>query len=95
MEHFTHWEDEHGAEYDIKISYTISEEEPMQPNPDHPMFGPGCPAEVDIDAIYRYEPYSKGGVETGMHWELWEGESDAELEVWKTEIMESDERDES
>ncbi len=92
MEHFTHWEDETGAEYDIKISYTISAEEPMQPNPDHPMFGPGCPAEVDIDAIYRHEPYAINGVETGMQWVEFDSESDTELEDWKTEIMGSDER---
>ena len=85
MEHLTHWEDENGNEYDIKISYTIFPEEPMQPNPDHPHFGPGCDAEVDVDVIYRSEPYGDG-----FHWVEFDDESDAEYENWKTEIMEAE-----
>ena len=89
MEYLTTHEDDNGAEWDIKLAYTISPAEPMQPNPDHPMFGPGCDAEVEFTP-YRLEPYQIGGVESGAHWVVWEGYSEEEEDRWIAEIFEQE-----
>jgi len=86
--HYTHWEDDNGAEWDIKIEYTLSPYKPQVDNPDDPLFGPEEPTEVEVYDVYRKEPYAINGVETGTHWVLWDGETGEELESWKTEILE-------
>ena len=44
------------------------------------------PEEVCIETIYRKEPYIINGVETGMEWQEWNGESDADYQDWVNEI---------
>ena len=90
MNYLTTWEDENGAEYDIKIEYNLYPAQAARTNPDD---NP-CPAEdvyVEVVDIYRHEPYAINGVETGMQWVEWNGESEAELDSWIIEILELDE----
>ncbi len=87
-EYLTTWEcPTVGCEWDIKIEYSLSAYKPQVDNPDDPLFGPEEPTEVEIEAIYRKEPYAINGVETGMHWVEWNDESDDDLEDWKQEIL--------
>jgi len=89
MIYLTTWcDDEVGAEWDIKIEYRLTRYKPQIDDPGHDLFGPEEPTEVEIIDIYRYEPYAINGVETGMQWVEWNGESDAELEDWEIEILE-------
>ena len=76
-----------GCEWDVKIEYDYTPAQSARTNPDdNPC--PAQPAEIDITAIYRHEPYAINGVETGMHWVEWDGESEADLDNWKEEILE-------
>ncbi len=79
-----------GAEWDIKIEYTLIPAQAARTNPDdNPC--PAVDAEIDIDAIYRQEPIYIGGINTGdEEWAEWNDESDEDLEQWKTEILEAD-----
>ena len=80
------------AEWEVKLDYDHQPEEPMQPNPDHPMFGPGWPEEIVIGDISRLEPRIISGIESGEHWMLWEGFDDGpngDIDQWQTEILEA------
>jgi len=82
----TTYEDDYGAEWDIKIEYDYYPAEAARTNPDdNPC--PAVDAEVDVTAIYRHEPYAINGVETGMHWAEWDGETEEQLEDWMQEIL--------
>ena len=39
------------GELDAKISFDYSPSEPMEPNPDHHLFGPGCAEVFDLTAL--------------------------------------------
>ena len=79
----THWEDENGAEWEVLILFTYQESEPMEPNPDHPMFGPGCDQEIVDIEVMRNEP-----VYDVKTWYDFDGYTEREAADWKTEILE-------
>ncbi len=76
-----------GAEYDIKIEYTLIPAQAARTNPDdNPC--PAVDAEIDIDAIYRREVVLINGAgDVGSEWVEWNDESDDDLEDWKQEIL--------
>ena len=80
----THWTDEDGAEWDIKILFSYQPAERMEPNPDHPMFGPGCDAGIVDMQVERWESYAYVA-----NWVLFDGATEAEEAEWCVEIMEA------
>ena len=79
----TQWEDEDGAEWDIKILFSYQPAERMEPNPDHPMFGPGCDAGIVDMQVERDEP-----IYDVTNWVEFDGATDKEEAEWSCEIHE-------
>ncbi len=77
MIYTTTYEDENDNEIEIRLHYNYIPREEMQPNPDHPAFGPGCDAEVEITCIERKEEFINESA-----WHLWSGETEEQLEEW-------------
>ena len=75
----THWTDEDGAEWDIKILFTFQEFEPEQPNPDLPGVGPKVDAGIVDMQIMRLDMWD---------WEKFDGATDKEEAEWAVEIHE-------
>ena len=84
----THWTDNQDHEWEIKILFSYQPSEPMQTNPDHPMFGPGCDAGiVDMQVERREFTVLSNGTATG--WVLFDGATDSQEADWSVEIMEA------
>ena len=84
----TYWTDNQDYEWEIKILFSYQPSKPMQTNPDHPMFGPGCDAGiVDMQVERREFTVLSNGTATG--WVLFEGATDKEEADWSVEIMEA------
>lgn len=74
MKHFhaTTYEDDNGAEWDIKISFNVV----------RAIEDTGFDAELEMDEIWRHEPTI---CQDTMAWVPFVGESDEQLESWKQE----------
>ena len=84
----TTWEGPEGEEWEVRILFSYQPSEPMQTNPDHPMFGRGCDAGiVDMQVERREFTVLSNGTATG--WVLFDGATDSQEADWKIEIMEA------
>ena len=85
MIHETTYEDENGAEWEIRLFFDYSPEEPMVADPDDQLFGPGCASDATITKIERKELVSF----YTWSWQEWNGETSKQCEEWEQECIES------
>ncbi|MDB4261570.1 hypothetical protein N9878_01750 [bacterium] len=78
MSHFhtTTYEDDNGAEWDIKISFNVF------PGQVQTLEDPGLDAELEIDEIWRHEPTI---CQDTLAWVPFVGESDEMKDSWEQE----------
>ena len=79
----TTWEGPEGEEWEVRILFSYQPSEPMQTNPDHPMFGPGCDAGIVDMQVERNEP-----IYDVTNWVEYDGYTDSELKDLAAEIHE-------
>ena len=51
MQLLTDYESDFLGELSLRVDYDYQPGEAMQPNPDHPGFGPGCAEEAEISSV--------------------------------------------
>ncbi len=51
MQLITDYESDFLGEIGLRVEYDYQPAEAMQPNPDHPAFGPGCAEEAEVTSV--------------------------------------------
>ena len=81
----THWEDDNGAEWDIKILFSYQPAERPDYEDGHMVY-PGCEAGV-VDIQVERREYTLESMGTQTEWVLFDEATEAEEAEWSAEIM--------
>ena len=87
MIHETTYEDENGAEWEIRLFFDYQPEEYPSTDPDSSTFGPACDSDATITKIERKECIDI--LKDAWCWQEWNGETNEQHEEWKQECIEA------